>query len=63
MSDIPCFLGNTASECELTCKRCDDATTCKYALMSSDVVMGKSRGWKICDVSLEYTLDIGMMYL
>ncbi len=58
MNDISYTLGNTASECELSCTKC---ATCKYAVLSSDDAMGKPRGWEICDVSLEYTLDIGIM--
>ncbi len=52
-------LANISSECEMTCKKCDDSGSCNYVMISSDSVMGKSRGWEICGVSLEYIMDLG----
>ncbi len=50
------------NECELICKKCEDSATCEYVMMSSDYALGKSSGWEICDVSLEYTMDIGKLF-
>ena len=45
------------------CEKCEDSTTCEYVMMSSDQKLGKSSGWEICDVSLEYTMDIGKLFM